>query len=341
MNTLPEHVTLSHGAGGRDMQRLLDEIVFQLLDPMSLQRDDAATFALNNLTESGDRLAFTTDSYTVSPLRFRGGDIGALAVNGTVNDLACSGAIPHFLSLSLILEEGFAIEQLRFHLQALQQAAETANVAIVTGDTKVLPRGAIDGLIINTSGIGVIPADRHPGLNRLQTGDKIIVSGCIGDHGTAILGARSDLKLDIDVTSDCKAITPLTDILFNHGGVRFLRDATRGGLAAVLNEMAANGQRGVRVRETGIPVRPVVRSTCELLGFDPLSLANEGTFVAVLEARFAASALDQLQRHPDGIHAAVIGEITDSRLGKVELEGAFGATRLLDMPRGELLPRIC
>nr|WP_281388636.1 hydrogenase expression/formation protein HypE [Litorivivens lipolytica] len=332
---------MSQGAGGRDMQRLLDDVIYQYLDPLSLQRDDAATFALNSLAQSGDRLAFTTDTYTVSPLRFRGGDIGALAVNGTVNDLACSGAIPRFLSLSLIIEEGFALEELRFYLQSLQQAAHSAEVTIVTGDTKVMPRGAIDGLVINTSGLGVIPSDRQPGIDRLKTGDTVIVSGFIGDHGTAILGARSDLQLDIDVTSDCKAITPLTELLFAHGGVRFVRDATRGGLAAVLNEIASSSQQGVRVRETAIPVRPAVRSTCELLGFDPLSLANEGTFVAVLAADTAGSALEELRRHPHGLHATAIGEITDRRPGKVELESAFGATRLLDMPRGELLPRIC
>lgn len=334
-------VTLSHGSGGRDMHTLLRELVYPILGDACASGRDAAVIDLSALGP-GERLAYTTDSYTVSPLFFPGSDIGALAVNGTVNDLAMTGATPRYLSCGLIIEEGFAIDTLRRVLQSLRDAADAAGVTVVTGDTKVVQRGAADGLFINTSGIGVLPAAMNLDIANIRPGDRVIASGYIGDHGAAILAARGDLHLDLPVDSDCRALNALVcELLRACPDTRALRDATRGGVAAVANEMASAAGLGIALQESALPIRPAVRAACELLGLDPLHLANEGLVIAVVSESDADTALATLRSHPDGTHAAIIGRAVSAHPGMVSLHNAFGGERALDMPAGEILPRIC
>ncbi len=335
-------ISVSQGSGGRDMQKLLQDTILPILNNGQHQNADAATIASSAITPQGEALAFTTDSYTVSPRQFAGGDIGSLAVNGTVNDLACSGAIPRFLSCSLIIEEGLAFTELKEILTSMRQAADAAGVAIITGDTKVVPRGAADGLYINTAGIGSIPGEIKLGAGSIVAGDQIIVSGYLGDHGAAILCAREDLRLESQVKSDCRPIHQMVQALLSAcPNTRFIRDATRGGVATVVNEIAAEANLGAILDEAQLPVRQAVRSTCELLGFDPLWLANEGTFIAVIPAASSAAALAALREIPESAQAAIIGRLTEEHHGMVAIKTLFGGERTLDMPSGELLPRIC
>lgn len=334
-------VTLSHGSGGRDMHTLLRELIYPILGEACASGTDAA-FIDANILGPGECLAFTTDSYTVSPLFFPGGDIGTLAVNGTVNDLAVAGATPRYLSCGLIIEEGFAIETLRRVLQSLRDAADAAGVSVITGDTKVVHRGAADGLFINTSGIGIVPAAPRLNLASIQPGDRLLASGYIGDHGAAILAARGDLHLDLPVDSDCRALNALVGALLRAcPDTRALRDATRGGVAAVVNEMASAAGLGIALEESALPIRPAVRAACELLGLDPLHLANEGLMIAAVPESEADTALATLRSHADGANAAIIGRAVTTHPGMVSLHNAFGGERALDMPAGEILPRIC
>jgi hydrogenase expression/formation protein HypE len=336
------HITRAHGGGGRAMRDLIDDLVLRNLGGPDLETDeDQARLSLAALMASGDRLAFTTDSYVVTPLVFPGGDIGKLAVNGTVNDLAVGGAIPKFLSVGLVIEEGLEVELLRQILASMGEAAKAAGVSIVTGDTKVVQRGAADKLFINTAGIGVIPEGVALSSRSLQSDDVILVNGMLGDHGAAILVARGELHLESDIPSDCAALNELTQALVAEVDVHAMRDVTRGGLAAVLNELALGSEVGITVDEAALPVRPEVHGFCELLGLDPVHLANEGKLVAAVPADQADRALEILRAHPLGTDAAVIARCRAEPPGVVTIRTAFGGERILDMLVGEQLPRIC
>lgn len=339
----PATVTLAHGAGGRAMRALIDTILLPAFNnPLLATLEDQARVPLASLAGHGDRLAFTTDSYVVTPLEFAGGDIGKLAVFGTVNDLAVSGARPLFLSCGLVLEEGLPIETLRRLAESMGRAAREAGVAIVTGDTKVVERGAADRIFINTAGIGVIPADAQIAATRARPGDAVIVNGTLGDHGIALLLARNELALAADVRSDCQPLHGLIGALRAVcPDVRCLRDATRGGVATVLNEFAVASGVGIRVEEAAIPLNPAVRGACELLGLDPLYLANEGKLVAIVPGADANAVVAALHAHPMGRAAAIIGSVHAEPRGNVILATAIGGDRVVDMLVGEQLPRIC
>ncbi|HMB76087.1 MAG TPA: hydrogenase expression/formation protein HypE [Kiloniellaceae bacterium] len=336
-------INLSHGSGGKAMRDLIDDVFLGSFDnPALAPLEDQARFDLAALTAEGDRLAFTTDSYVVDPLVFPGGDIGTLAVCGTVNDLAVSGAKPLYLSCGAIIEEGFPVEDLRRIAASMRRAADAAGVAIVTGDTKVVQRGAADKLFINTAGVGVIRAGLDIAARRAAPGDAILVNGLLGDHGAAILNARGDLALETPVDSDCRPLNGLIDaILAACPEVHCLRDATRGGLATVLNEFAEAAGVSIELEESRLPLREAVKGFCEILGLDPLYLANEGKLVLVLPEPQAAAALEAMRAHPDGRDAAVVGRVTDGPARRVIMNTLFGGQRVVDMLVGDQLPRIC
>lgn len=337
---LPKEITLAHGSGGQAMQQLIEGLFLQAFDnPLLAEREDQARLPLAALSEQGDRLAFTTDSYVIDPIEFPGGDIGKLAVCGTVNDLAVSGALPRYLSCGFILEEGLAGETLLRLVTSMAQTARDAGIQIVTGDTKVVPRGAADKIFINTAGIGVIPHHLHWGTGEIRPGDRLIVSGTLGDHGATILNLREKLGLEAELTSDCAVLTPLIAPLRQIDGVRALRDATRGGVTAILHEFAQASGCGMEVQESALPVKPAVRGICELLGLEALNFANEGKLVLAVSPEAENRVLDALRSHPLGRDAAVIGSVTDKK--QVRLCGVFGASRLLDLPHSEPMPRIC
>lgn len=333
-----ERITMAHGSGGKATRTLVEAVFLDafsnaLLDPL----EDAAQLHVN-----GSRVALTTDSYVVSPLFFPGGDIGDLAVNGTVNDLAVAGATPLYLSAGFILEEGFPVADLNRIVASMKAAAETAGVQVVTGDTKVVQKGKADGCYINTAGVGVVEHDVSLGVANAQPGDVIIVSGPVGEHGVTIMLARGELDIEADLASDTAPLNGLiADLLSATTGVRALRDATRGGVATILNEVATSAGVGVQVSEDAIPVSPVVRGASELLGIDPMYVACEGRLVAVVAPDQASRALAALRGHPLGAQAAVIGEVTADPPGVVLLKTAFGGTRIVDLLVGDPLPRIC
>ncbi|SIT38214.1 carbamoyl phosphate phosphatase, hydrogenase 3 maturation protein [Paraburkholderia ribeironis] len=329
------------------MRELVAEVIVPAFDNAWLSTlEDQARLPPGSLPE-GSTLAFTTDSYVVSPLVFPGGDIGTLAVCGTVNDLAVGGAHPRWLSCALILEEGTSIDLLRQVLASMAAKAREAKVAIVTGDTKVVQRGACDGLFINTSGIGAIPAGRHTGPETVRSGDRLIVNGTLGDHGIAILAARNELALEIPVLSDCGPLNELVEIMFEaapHGGIHWLRDCTRGGLATIANEFATEGKLNLNLFESALPVNDAVRGACEILGLDPLYLANEGKLAAIVSAQAAGPVLAAMHAHPLGQAAAIVGEVLkpDTRnRAPVTLRSVFGGERVVDLLHGDQLPRIC
>jgi hydrogenase expression/formation protein HypE len=336
-----EKITLSHGSGGKATHNLIEGVFAPAfsnpwLDPM----DDAATLSVNG---SGQRLAFTTDTYVVSPLFFPGGDIGKLAVNGTVNDLAMAGAEPLYLSAGFILEEGFPIVDLRRIVASMAAAAAEAGVAIVTGDTKVVQRGKADGLFINTAGVGIIRTTWPLGQTQLQPGDRVLLSGPIGDHGIAIMLAREELDIETDVQSDTAPLHSLVAVLLAvaGSGVHCLKDPTRGGVATSLNEMALGSEVSVALDEHAIPVRSGVRGACEILGLDPLTIANEGKLLAIVAPEVAEAALAAMRAHPLGREAMIIGTVQSDPPGMVFLRTDIGGLRVLDMLVGDPLPRIC
>lgn len=335
-------ITLAHGSGGRAMHELVDQLIRQVFsNPLLDQGEDQARIPLAELNALGNRLAFTTDSYVVTPLEFPGGNIGTLAVNGTVNDLAVGGATPLYLSCGFILEEGLALETFKRILTAMRSAADAAGVAIVTGDTKVVQRGGADQLFINTAGVGVIAEGFNPSASGAQVGDVVIVNGYLGDHGAAILNARGDLALDADIASDCAPLNRLVAAMFAAcPAIHCLRDATRGGLATVLNEFAERSQVNIVLDEAQLPIRQPVRGMCEILGLDPLYLANEGKLVAVVPASDAEAVLTAMRQIPEGQDACVVGQVTAGK-GYVILQTGFGGERIVDMLPGEQLPRIC
>jgi hydrogenase expression/formation protein HypE len=328
-------VKLSHGGGGRAMNDLLTRHVLPFFQHHRL--DDAAVLELPDR-----RAALTTDSYVVDPLFFPGGDIGMLAVNGTVNDLAMVGAAPHSLSLGLVIEEGLSIQTLREVMASVAAAAAAAGIAVVTGDTKVVERGKGDGLYINTSGIGVVPPALDIGPGHITPGDAILVSGDLGRHGIAIMAARKALKLHTDLQSDCAPLWPAVQALLDAGvQVRCMRDLTRGGLGSGLNELAGQARVGMVLEESCIAVSDAVSAVCELLGFDPLHVANEGRFVAIVPQAQAETALAALRGVPVSAQAELIGQVEAGPAGQVVLVNALGAKRHLPMLSGEQLPRIC
>lgn len=331
-------ITLAHGAGGKATHNLIDAIFLEAFRNPELERmSDAAA-----LTVGDARLAFTTDSYVVSPLFFPGGDIGELAVNGTVNDLAMAGARPLVISAGFILEEGFPTDDLRRIVASMAAAAQAAGVQIVTGDTKVVQRGKGDGCYINTAGIGVRERPVELDAANAKPGDVILVSGPIGDHGVTVMLARGELDIDADIVSDTAPLHELAGALLDAvPGVRMLRDATRGGVATILNEVAVASQVAVVVDEAAVPVRPEVQGASELLGIDPLYVACEGRFVAIVDGAGAEEALAALRAHPQGSEAAIIGRVVDDPPGLVLLKTTFGGTRIVDMLVGDPLPRIC
>jgi hydrogenase expression/formation protein HypE len=336
-------VTMAHGGGGKAMRDLIDDVFVSAFDNETLATmEDQARFRLADLAALGDRLAMTTDSYVIHPLKFPGGDIGKLAVCGTVNDLAVGGAKPLYLSCAVIIEEGIEVELLREIARSMAKTAREAGVIVVTGDTKVVDRGACDKLFINTTGIGVIREGVNLGADRVRAGDAIMVNGLLGDHGAAILNARGDMKLATPLESDCAALHGLIDELLKAApATRFIRDATRGGIATVLNEVADASQVGIEIHEDKTPLRDEVRGFCEILGLDPLYLANEGKLVTAVPAAQADAALAAMKAHPLGRDAAIIGQATDGRPGRVVMHTVFGGRRIVDMLVGEQLPRIC
>ncbi len=336
-------ITMAHGSGGKAMRDLIDDVFVGAFDNDELNKlEDQARFDLSTLTALGDRLALTTDSYVVDPLFFPGGDIGKLAVTGTVNDLAVGGAKPLYLTCSMIIEEGMQVDELRKIAASMRQTADMAGVKIVTGDTKVVPRGAADKLFINTAGVGVIPAGINIGTDLAQVGDIIVINGYIGDHGAAIVDARGDMALQNTITTDCQPLNSLiTTMLAVCPDIHCMRDATRGGIATVLNEFAQSSQVCIRLKETAIPIREEVRGMCEILGLDPLYLANEGKVVAIIPAHAADQIIEVMRAHPDGRHSAIIAEVTEKPAARVILSTLFGGERVVDMLVGEQLPRIC
>ncbi|AVY97891.1 hydrogenase expression/formation protein HypE [Lelliottia sp. WB101] len=333
-------VEMAHGSGGQAMQQLIGRLFMAAFDnPWLAEQEDQARIALSSLTAQGDRLAFSTDSYVIDPLFFPGGDIGKLAVCGTANDVAVSGAIPRYLSCGFILEEGLPMETLTTVVNSMAQTARDAGIAIVTGDTKVVQRGAADKLFINTAGMGAIPAEIHWSAQQLTVGDVLLVSGTLGCHGATILNLREGLGLDGELRSDCAVLTPLIQTLRNCAGVKALRDATRGGVNAVAHEFAATSGCGIELVESQLPVKPAVRGLCELLGLDPLNFANEGKLLIGVERSAAENILAQLRSHPLGQNAAIVGEVVERK--GVRLTGLYGIKRTLDLPHSEPLPRIC
>lgn len=336
-------ITLAHGSGGKAMRDLIEDVFVSGFDNDQLsQLEDQARFDLTTLTSQGEKLAMTTDCYVVDPLFFPGGDIGKLAVTGTVNDLAVGGATPLYLSCGMIIEEGFPVEDLRRIVTSMKKTADAAGVKIVTGDTKVVHRGAADKLFINTAGIGVIPQDTNITANRAQDGDVIIINGYVGDHGAAIVDARGEMALENTIETDCQSLNGLiTEMLQVCPDIHCMRDATRGGIATVLNEFAESSNVGITLNETALPVRAEVRGMCEILGLDPLYLANEGKLVAIVPASHAEELLTVMQQHHAGADSAIVGHVISNHAGRVVLKTGIGGERIIDMLVGEQLPRIC
>jgi hydrogenase expression/formation protein HypE len=333
-----DRILLGHGSGGRLTMELIQRVFVPGFDNEVLARlEDQATVLLGET-----RIAFTTDSYVIRPLFFPGGDIGSLAVHGTINDLAVGGAVPRFLSAAFILEEGFPIEDLKRIVASMRTACEDAQVQLVTGDTKVVDRGKGDGVYINTTGIGTVPANRAMSIAYARPGDRILVSGTVGDHGIAIMSVREGIEFETVLESDSASLHTLTEAMLTAcPSIRCMRDPTRGGLSSALNEMATASRVGIRLAEEAIPIRREVHAACEMLGLDPLYVANEGKLIAVAPAQDAQRLLDAMRAHPLGRNAVEIGEITAEHRGMVLMRSLIGGERVVQLLAGEQLPRIC
>lgn len=332
------HIDLSHGSGGRAMAQLIHELFAAAFDnPFLAQGDDGAV-----LPSISGRLVMATDAHVVTPLFFPGGDIGCLSVHGTINDVAVMGAKPLYLSASFIIEEGFPLADLQRIVQSMAQAAQAAGVPIVTGDTKVVERGSADGVFISTTGVGVLPDGVNCSGKNARAGDVVLLSGEIGAHGMAILSQRENLSFDAPIVSDTAALHGLiADMLATGANIRCLRDATRGGIATTLNEIALQSGVGIMLEEASIPVQPVVAAACEFLGFDPLYVANEGKLLAIVAAESAERVLEAMRQHPFGKNAAKIGRVQEDAHCFVQMNTRFGGRRIVDWLTGEQLPRIC
>jgi len=334
---MEDKILLAHGSGGKLSHDLVKQNFVPLFDNAFLNKlDDSAVFELKG------RLAFTTDSYVVNPIFFPGGDIGKLAVCGTVNDLSMMGAVPKYLSIALIIEEGLLMSDLKRIMDSIRKAAQEAGVKIVTGDTKVVNKGSADKLFINSAGVGVVPSGANISGSNARVGDKVILSGSIGDHGIAVISQREGLQFTSSVKSDCAPLNKLVAEMLGSGvEIRCLRDPTRGGLSSTLNEFAESSGVGIRIEEQSIPVHEGVQAACELLGFDPLYVANEGKLVAVVAADGAEKVVEVMRRNKYGKEAVVIGEVVSEHPCRVILKTRMGASRIVDMLVGEQLPRIC
>lgn len=331
-------ILLSHGGGGKHSNDLIEKTIFPFFSNKFLnEKHDGAVFSIN-----GTRFAFTTDSYVVQPLFFPGGDIGKLAINGTVNDLAMCGAEPLFISLAFIIEEGFSFDELEKILSSIAEAANQAGVQIVTGDTKVVQKGKGDKIFINTSGIGKVFDEANISPKNCSAGDVIILSGTIGDHGLAVLSARENLDFETTIQSDTAPLNKLVKEIFSVSkNIKVMRDPTRGGLASALNELAASSNCGIEIEQSKIPANEAVKNYCEILGFDPLYIANEGKMIAVVLEEESEKILTIIKRNKFGKDAAIIGKFTATHPGVVVLKTEFGTSRVVDMITGEQLPRIC
>ncbi|MFZ3072161.1 MAG: hydrogenase expression/formation protein HypE [Thermodesulfobacteriota bacterium] len=330
-------ILLSHGAGGKLSHNLIQDVFLKAFkNPFLEPLNDQAVFS-----SPGKRLAFTTDSYVVSPIFFPGGDIGKLSVCGTINDLAVGGATPLYLSASFIIEEGLALEELKKVVESMAKTALSAGVKIVTGDTKVVEKGKADRLFINTAGVGVIPDGVDVGPSFMEPGDAVLISGTVGDHGVSVMRERGMINLDVDVVSDCAPLHELSSAVIATGFVKAMRDPTRGGLITTLNELALSSGHGILVKEEKIPVKEEVRGVCEILGFDPMYLANEGKMICIVAKGGAKDVLTAMRKNPLGKDAEIIGEVIGERNGKVLLETSLGSRRIMEMLSGEQLPRIC
>ena len=340
MHMKDDKITLAHGAGGRQTRALIEKIILKYFpDPLLRYLPDSAVV---NIPELRKEICFTTDSYVVSPIFFPGGDIGKLAVCGTINDLAVCGAKPLFISCAMIIEEGFSINDFERILKSMSNIARKSGVRIVTGDTKVVDRGKCDKIFINTSGIGMKKNYVCPGLNCIRAGDAIIISGIPGLHELSIMCARGDFHFSVPLKSDCAPVYGLVEtILDTSTGIRFMRDPTRGGLAAVLNEIVAGNHFGIRIYEDKIPLTKSVRSFCDIFGFDILNLASEGRVVVVVDQNEAEKVLRVMRKHPLGKRAEIIGNVIKEFPGRVILKTRFGSERFIEMPSGQQLPRIC
>ena len=333
---MEDKILLAHGSGGKLAHDLVERFVKSLANPLLDKLDDSAVFDISG------RLAFTTDSYVVSPIFFPGGDIGKLAVCGTVNDLATSGAKPLYLSLSFIIEEGLSLKELEKVVGSVQRAVREAGIKIVTGDTKVVTRGSADKLFINTAGLGVIPEGVNVSGSNARPGDKVILNGAIGDHGIAVISQRQGLSFATKLKSDCAPLGGLVaEMVKASPNINALRDPTRGGLATSLNELAKQSKVSIRIEEKAIPVREEVLAACEMLGFDPLYVANEGKMVAIVPPRDADKVLTAMRKNKYGKDAAIIGEVMAENPGRVVMKTVLGSHRIVDMLVGDLLPRIC
>ncbi len=336
-----DRIVMGHGSGGKMSHDLIARLFIPAFDnPILRAGDDAGVFAASKGTA---RYALTTDCHVVTPLFFPGGDIGRLAVCGTVNDLAVMGATPRYLTAGFILEEGLETAVLEQVVRSMQAAAAEAGIQIVAGDTKVVQKGSADGLFITTSGLGTIPEGIHISGNNARPGDVVILSGPVGDHGIAVLAARGEIEMETDVQSDVAPLNRLVAALLAAAApeIHVLRDPTRGGLATTLNEIARQSQVCIHLNEASIPVRPAVAAVCEMLGFDPLYVANEGKLVAIVAPGQAEAVLSAMHQAPYGAEAVIIGEITAAPNGRVLMKTAIGGTRIVDMLAGEMLPRIC
>jgi hydrogenase expression/formation protein HypE len=336
--TASETVLLGHGSGGKLSADLLRDVFLpELGNPVLARLNDQAVVPVGE-----SKIAMSTDSFIVKPIFFRGGDIGSLAVHGTVNDLAVAGARPLFLSAAFLIEEGFPIESLRRVVASMRRAADAAGVMIVTGDTKVVEKGKGDGLFINTTGIGIVPKGVELSADRARPGDVILLSGSIGEHGIAILAQREGLEFESEIESDSAPLHGLcAEMLWASTAIRCMRDLTRGGLSSALNEIATQSHVGIELVESAIPVHEEVRGACEMLGLDPLYVANEGKLIAIVPSASAEDVLNAMRNHPHGLGAAIIGRVTDSLPGLVTMKTPLGTTRIVDMLAGDQLPRIC
>jgi hydrogenase expression/formation protein HypE len=332
-----DQVTLAHGGGGSLSNQLIEKMFLaELSNPLLNEGHDGAIFDLPG------KLAFSTDSFVVDPIFFPGGDIGDLAVNGTVNDVVCCGAIPKYLSLGLIIEEGFSMKELWEVIQSIGRAVRKAGVQIVTGDTKVVEKGKGDKIFVNTSGIGWIPEGRNISPKRCQPGDVILINGNIAEHGVAIMSSREGLEFETSIRSDTMALNDLIEEVFKvTAEVHVLRDPTRGGVSSALNEIAKTAGVGIEINETAIPLAEEVKGACEILGLDPLYIANEGKILVILPEKEASAALNAMQKHPGGGQSAIIGRVTSDIPGILRMKTSVGSTRIVDMITGEQLPRIC
>jgi hydrogenase expression/formation protein HypE len=335
---MSDKILLSHGSGGKQTNKLISDLFLKYFNNSIInEMNDAA-----QLTLEGNRIAFTTDSFVVNPIFFNGGNIGKLAICGTVNDIAVSGAKPLFLSSAFIIEEGFEISKLEEIVKAMAEEAEKAGVKIVAGDTKVVENGSADGIFINTTGIGIIRDDVNIKASNAKAGDVVIVNGTLGDHGITIMCERNGLGFDGDIQSDCASLNGLIDSMLEVStDIHVLRDATRGGVAAVLNEIAEASNVSIKLSEKSIPVKDEILGVCEFLGLDPLYIANEGKICAFVPEEHAAEVLEAMKKHPLGTNSSIIGKVVEDSSNRVYIDTVVGGQRIVDMPSGQQLPRIC